>query len=89
MLARKRRSRFRLPCWIADHRRKIANQKNCGVAHVLKLLELSENYGVAQMNIRSRRIDAQIHAQRLLLFRGLLEFRFQLVLANNFRHAFP
>ena len=65
LLARQRRPRFGLACGIADHGRKIADQKNCGVAHILKMFQLAQHNGVAQMYVRRRWIHAEIHAQRL------------------------
>ena len=87
LLAIQRRSRLRLPSGVADHRRKIANQKNGGVAHILKRLQFSQHHGVAQMNIRGSRIHSQIHPQRFSGLERLLELGLQLLFANNFRRA--
>ena len=88
LLARQWRPRFRLPGGIADHRRKIADQENCRVAHILKMLQLAQHHGVTQMNIRRRGIHAEIRAQRLSRLGRLLELRPKLALGNNFRRAF-
>ena len=57
------------------------------MAHILKLFEFAEHHGVAQVDVRRRRIHSEIHAQGLLLFDGLLELGLELVLADDFRRA--
>src|SRR6266481_822677 len=49
--ARKRRARFRTARGVTNHGGKIADQENGGVAEVLKMLELAQHDGVAEMNI--------------------------------------
>ena len=87
-LAGKRRTRFRAPRGIADHRGKIADEKYCGVAHVLKMLKLSQDNRVAKVNVRRGRIDAEIDAEGNASLERFFEARFQFVFANNFRDAF-
>src|SRR5215472_2018928 len=88
LFARKRRARFGLSGGIANHRGKIADQENRGVTHVLKVFQLPQDDGVAEMNIGRGGIDAKIDAQRLASFRGIFELGLQLVLANDFGGAF-
>ena len=87
MLARQGRARFGLTGGIADHRREIADEKNRRVAQVLKMFELSQNDGVAQVQVGRGRVHAQLHAQRLAgLVRGF-ELRAQIFFANDLRRA--
>src|SRR5947207_5848600 len=88
LLARQRRAGFRYARGVANHRRNIANQKNGGVAKVLKMLELAQNHGVAQVKIWGRGIHAQIGAQRLAGFQGVFEFGFEFGFGNDFSDAF-
>src|ERR1700722_14165177 len=55
--------------------------------HILKLLELAEHHGVAQVNVRRGGIHSEIYTQRFLLFRGLLELGFEFILPDDFGHA--
>ena len=60
------------------------------MAHVLKMLQLAQHHGVAQMNIRRRGIHAEIHAQRLSgLSRDFSSFAFssssRMISADAFR----
>src|SRR5256885_12819440 len=64
LLPRERRARLRLPGWIADHGGEVADEKNSNVTEILKMLQLPDHHGMAQMNIRGRRIDAQLGPQR-------------------------
>ena len=88
LLPRERRTRLGLPRGIADHGREIAHQKNRRVPFVLKMLQLPQNYGVAQMQVRCRGVDAQFHAQRLAGRSRALQLCAQLFFANNFGGAF-
>ena len=58
------------------------------MAHVLEMLQLAQDNGVAQVNIGRGGIDAEIDAQRLAGLRGLLELGAQILFANDFRGAF-
>ncbi len=71
-----------------DHRGEIADQENRRVPQILKMLQLAQHHGVAQMNIGRRGIHAQLHAQWLARRDRLFELRLQLILANDFRGAF-
>jgi hypothetical protein len=68
LLAGQRRARFRYARRVANHGRKITNQKNGGVAEILKMFELAQDHGVAKMKIRGGGVHAEINAQR---FSGL------------------
>ena len=48
---------------IADHRGEIADDEHRLMTQILKLPQLSQNDRVAEMNIRTRRIDAEFYAQ--------------------------
>src|SRR5712692_6855080 len=71
LLSGQRWAGFGLSRWVTNHRRKVANQENRGVAEVLKMLELSNDDRVAEMNVGRSRVHAEIHAQG---FSGLLRF---------------
>ena len=49
---------------VADHRGKIADDEDRFVSEVLKLAQLSQDDGVAEMQIGARRIDAELDPQR-------------------------
>ena len=53
---------------IADETREVADKKDDLVAQLLKLAHLVEEHRVPEMQIRRRRIEARLHAQRLPLF---------------------
>ena len=72
LLARERRARFGLARGVADHGRKIADQENGGVAHVLEMFQLAQDHGVAEVNVGSGGIDAEIDAQRLASFHAIV-----------------
>ena len=75
LLPRQRWAGFGLSGGVADHGREIANQENRGVPEVLKVLELTKDHGVSEMNVRGRWVHAEIHAQRLSSLGRLLELR--------------
>jgi hypothetical protein len=58
------------------------------VAQVLKGLQFSNNDSVAQMNIRCRRIEAQLDAKRLTRFRRPLKLGFQVLFPDQVDRAF-
>src|SRR5439155_5994416 len=88
LFARQRGSRFRSASGVTNHRGKIANQKDRGVAHVLKMLQLAQDHGVAQMKIGGRGVHAEINAQGLAGFQGLFEFGLEFGFGNDFSDAF-
>jgi len=49
---------------VTDHGGKLSDQENGRVAEVLKVFQLSQHHRVAQMQIRSGGINAELHAQR-------------------------
>ena len=88
LFSRERGARLGLAAGIADHCREIADQKNGGVAAVLKMFELAKDDGVAEVQIGGRGVDAEFYAQRLAGLGRLLELGLEFVLANDFRGAF-
>ena len=88
LFARQRGSRFRNASGVTNHRGKIANQKDRGVAHVLKMLQLAQDHGVAQMKIGGRGVHAEIDAQGLAGFQGLFEFGLEFGFGNDFSDGF-
>ncbi len=75
--------RCRSAARIADHSGKIANNEHCLVAEILKLPQFSQNDRVAEMNIRTRWIDTEFHAQGS----AEREFFAQLNFADDLRGA--
>ena len=58
---------------IPDPRRVVADDQDDQVAEVLELAQLAENDGMPEMDVRCRRIDAQLDPQRSPLARGARE----------------
>ena len=68
---------------IADEAREVPNQKNRHVAEILKMFHLPDQNGVADVNVRHRRIEAGFDSQRLSgLLRALQLFE-QVFFADN------
>ena len=88
LLTRERRARFRLARGVAHHGREIADQENRGVAEVLKMLQLADHYGVAQVNIRRRGVHAQFDAQGFAGLARYIELGAKFVFGNDLRDAF-
>ena len=64
LLVRELRPRRGAAAGVADHGSEIADDQNRFVAELLKLPELLQQDGVAQVQIAARRIDAEFHPQR-------------------------
>ena len=64
LLAAQRRACHRASGGITNHSREIANQKDCRVPQILKMLELAQHDGVSEVQIGGGRIHPQLHAQR-------------------------
>ena len=65
LFASQRRAHFGTAGGIADHGGDIANQENGGVAFVLKVLELAQDYGVAEVQIGRGGVYAELDAEGL------------------------
>ena len=65
LFAGERRARGGAPGRVADHAGEVADQKNDGVAEVLKMFELAQEHGVAEMEVGRGGIEARLYAQRL------------------------
>src|SRR3989442_1580039 len=65
LLTGERRASFGLSRGVTNHRGEIANQEDRGVTKILKVFQLAEDYGVSQMDVRGRRINAEVDAQGL------------------------
>src|SRR5688572_8312460 len=61
-------SRFGDAGRIADHAGKIADQKDDVMPEILKMLQLVNQHRMAEMEIRRRRIEPRLDAQRPVLF---------------------
>ena len=64
LLARQRLARLVAARGIADHRGKVADEKNHGVAGVLKIAQFFEHDTVAEMEVGRRRIHSELDSQR-------------------------
>ena len=65
LLARERRPRGRAARGIADEPGEVADEEDDGVAHVLKVLQLAHQHGVAQVQVGRGRIEAGLHPHGL------------------------
>ena len=72
-LGRERRPRLRPARRIADHPGEVADDEDHAMAEVLKVLHLSQQHGVAEMQIRRRGIEADFDRQRRAGLRRALE----------------
>ena len=73
---------------IADHAGEVADQEDDGVAEILKMLELAQQHGVAEMQVGRSGIESGFDPQRFAGGQRLFEFRAQFRLPNDFRGAF-
>ena len=64
VLGRQRLARDVLAGRVADHSGEVADQENDLMAEILELTHLVEQHGVADMQVRRRRIEAGLDAQR-------------------------
>ncbi len=74
LFARQRRTRFGLTRGIAHHGREIPDEKNGGMALLLEVLELAQNNGVAQMQVRRRRDQRPASRAEACLRRASVRF---------------
>src|SRR5208337_5639526 len=77
LLASQRRPCRRASRRIADHPGEISDEKDHSVSEILKVFELAQQNGVSQMQIRSRRIEARLHPQRVPRSQRAFELRAQ------------
>jgi hypothetical protein len=59
------------------------------VAEILKVFELAEHHGVAEVQIGSSGIHAELHPEGLASRARFFEFRAQLGFTDDFGGAFP
>ena len=83
-----RRARDRASRGIADHAGEVADQKDDRVPEILKVFQLAQQHGVAEMQIGRGRIEAGFHAQRLVRSQRFFELGAQFGLLHNLRRAF-
>ena len=88
LLARQRRARFGYASGVANHGGEITDQENGGMAQVLKMLDLAQDHGVAQVKIGGRGVHTEIDTQRFAGFQRVIELGFQLGFRNDFSDAF-
>ena len=73
---------------IADEAGAVADEEDDGVAHVLEVLELADEHGVAQVQVGRGGIEAGLDAQRLAGLQRLFEALAQIALTNDFDRTF-
>src|SRR5208337_3140708 len=66
-----------------DERRIITDNDDRGVAQILKLLELAQGNGMAQMNVDARWVDAVLDTQRAALADRLFQFLAKLLFRDD------
>ena len=80
LLVRERRTRGVAAGRIADGGREVAHEEDHRVAEVLKLAQLVEHDRVADVDVGSRRVEAELAAQRFTGHLGAGELLFELLL---------
>lgn len=83
IIVRELTPRLRSPGWIANHRREIADDQNRLMPEILKLPQLRQPHREPEMDVRRRRVHAQLHIQRT----PEPQLRQQFLLGNNLRGA--
>jgi hypothetical protein len=73
LTGRETRQRLAATRWVADARRVVADDEHRDVAGVLELAELVEDDRVAQVDVGSRGVDAELDPQRAALALGEAE----------------
>ena len=61
---RQRLARHVAPRRVADQRSRVADEKNHRVPQLLKVPQLAHQYCMAQVQVRRRRVEPRLHAQR-------------------------
>ena len=61
---RQRRARLRSTRRVADHRREIADDEDHRVTQILEVLHLADEHRVTQVQVRRRRVEADLHDER-------------------------
>jgi len=87
--ARHGRARHVAAGGVADQPGHIADEKNHRVAEVLKVFHLAQQHGVAQVQVRCGRIEADFDAQFAAGFGGCGQPLAEILFANDLHHAFP
>ena len=72
---------------IADEAGEVADEEDDGVAHVLKVLELAHEHGVAEVEVGGGGIESGFHAHGLAGGERFLDALAQVALANDFGRA--
>ena len=72
--ARERRARLVLAGWITDHAGEIADQELHLMTETLKIAQLVDHHGVAKVQVRRRRVEAELYPQLSTLGELLREF---------------
>ena len=87
LLARQRRAGVVAARGVANHRGEIADQEDHLVAEVLQLAHLVQHHGVADVDVRRRRVQAQLDAQRHAAGLRARQLLHPVVLRNQFLAA--
>ena len=83
LLAGERRARGDAARGIADEAGEVSDQEDDGVAHVLKVLELADEHGVADVQVGRGGIESGFDAHGLAGSDGALDALAQVALAND------
>ena len=83
LLAAERRARRCASGRIADEPGEVADEENDSMTHVLKVLELANEHGVAQMQVGRSRIEARLYPHRFAALPGFLQTLAQIALADD------
>ncbi len=73
---------------VADESGAVADEEDDGVAQILKVLELADEDGVAEVEIGRGGIKAGLDAQGLAALQGLFEALTQIALTDDFDRTF-
>src|SRR3990170_4962342 len=87
VLPREDHPRLRLPGGVADHPGEVADQEDHLMAGLLEVLELLDEDGVAEVQVRRGGVESRLDAQRPPLLRGALELSLQLLRRDNVHRA--
>ena len=83
LLSRNNRTRLGLSGGVTDHRGKVPDDQNDLVAEVLELPELSEEDGVAEVNVGGAGIETGLDAKRAFFFFGPFKTNPELRFVDN------
>src|SRR5207245_4493322 len=81
--ARQDRPGLRLPRRVADHPREIADEEDDAVPHLLEVLHLADDDGMAEVQVGRGGVEADLDRERLRGAAGALQLREKLLRADD------